>query len=167
LQLLATLKTKAVRPLSCLILAGLIVVMADCSRPGLKPEVFIPDGVPVTLDVSRDDHDSGLITYNVRATLAADAEIVTMFITTVGADNRFRPEADDAAEATLSRDEDHTSYGWPMGEDIRRLIVIVERVETASGVWRLDGDLPRDTLLRAVVEHGRDALPKAKFIRRD
>jgi hypothetical protein len=86
----------------------------------------------------------------------------------VGPDNRLLDAArgdsgSGIGRVSSGRKWDKASTAWAAEMDVRRLILIVERVETDSGVWVLDGaDQHAD--LQAVIERGSEALPKAKFI---
>jgi hypothetical protein len=157
---------RKVRSLPSVTATSLLLIVAACSRPSVKPEVFIAEGMPVALAASP-EREGDWTTCNLHVTLGPEADLAAMLLITVGPDNQIKSEAGDIVEATVSKGDEHASHAWPDAADVHRFIVLVERVETSSGVWVLDSQQSRAELLQAIIEHGRDALPQAKFIRRD
>jgi hypothetical protein len=159
-----------IKVLAIFIFAAMLVPCAvACEQHSIKqqsiqPEVLIPEGMPITLDVSLDEHDHET-KYNIRRKVGPDVDRVVMRVLTVGPDQNIDTEPGMVAELMTARESDHASVAWPVTHDVRRLIVIVERVETSSGVWVLDN---QDGHIepKAIIERGRDALPKATFIKK-
>ena len=70
------------------------------------------------------------------------------------------------ARATTGRVYEPASIAFAKQVDARRLLIIVERVETDTGTWVLDSE-DQYANLRAIVERGDDALPVAKLIKKE
>jgi len=145
--------------------AFLISTTVACETRRIEPEVLIPEGMPVTLDVWLDKSEREETKFHIRHHAGPEVDFVTLILLTVGQDNKVDSDSRQLVEAMTARESDLASTAWPKTEDVRRLIVIVKRVDTSSGEWVLDSE-DQNADLQAIVERGRDALPKAKFIRK-
>ena len=140
-------------------------LMKKGAKPHLKPEVYIPKGMPVSLDVSRDEQDPDLIKYIIHPRVESDVDQVSIFLFTVGPDNKVDTAPDQLKQLRTTRTNDTAIHSWPIAKDVRRLIVIVEGVKTSDGIWKLDGQ-SQVLHVGEIVERGARALPEAKFIKR-
>lgn len=154
---------RVTRLLILVILSAFITLAATCQSRGIKPEVLIPEGMPIRLDISLDGNERERTKYIIRRTADPEVSYVTMTLLTVGSDNKVDADSSQVVEAMTASEGDTASQAWPRAAAVRRLIVIVKRVETSSGVWVLDSE-NQQADLQAIVERGLDALPKAKFI---
>jgi hypothetical protein len=149
---------------SLIVALGVLLVGFTQAR-NIQPEIFIPVGMPISLNVSLDENQRGITKYNIKRIVGQDVDKVTMRVVTVGPDNKLDEESGYVATLMTARVSDLASVEWKSSEDVRRLIVIVERVETTIGVWVVDSE-DQQTNLKAIVERGQDGLPTAKFIKK-
>ena len=148
-----------------LVTTFLISLAAACEARRIDPEVLVPESMPVTLDVWLDKSEHEKTKFHIRHHAGPEVDFVTLILLTVGRDNKVDADSSQMVEAVTARENTYASTVWPRTDDVRRFIVIVKRVEISSGEWVLDSE-DQNAYLQAIVERGRDALPKAKFIRK-
>lgn len=152
-----------------LIIALAVLLACFTQARKIEPEIFIPDGMPITLDVSLDENERGITKYNIKPVVGSDVDKVFIVTLSVGLDNQVKEAPggfmEGEARLTTARVHEPASVAWASREEVRRFILIVERVEADNGVWVLDSEVQHANL-KAIVERGRDALPAAKFIKK-
>ena len=130
--------------------------------PDPKVEIYIPTGMPIQIEATRDEKEQTITKYNIRRIVGPQVDKVTIVDLIVGPDGKVNKET----RFTTARFAEPASIAWASSVDVRRLILIVEHVETDKGVWVVDSE-DQHINLGAIVEHGADALPSAKFIKRE
>ena len=152
-----------------LIVALAILLACFTQARKIEPEIFIPSGMPITLDVSPDEGEHRTTKYNIKPVVGPDVDKVFIVTLSVGPDNQVKEAPggfmEGEARLTTARVHEPASVAWASTVEVRRFILIVERVETDNGVWVLDSE-DQHANLKAIVEQGRDALPVAKFIKK-
>jgi hypothetical protein len=156
----------------CTLMSMAATVLAQ-RPPDPKVEIYIPEGMEqvIRLDVRRDDNEPTITKYNINRICAPEVDKVFLVTLTVGPDNQVRqskqrPEfLEHEAHIITSKVHEPASAAWGSMVDVRRYILVVERVETDKGVWVLDAD-DQVADLKAIVERGNSALPRAKFIKK-
>lgn len=130
--------------------------------PDPKVEIYIPAGMPIQIEATRDENEQTITKYNIRRIVGPEVSKVGMVMVVVGAND----EVLHTARGTTARVSDPASIAWASQVDARRLLIIVEWVEADTGTWVLDSE-DQHANLHAIVERGSDALPRAKFIKKE
>lgn len=142
--------------------------------PDPKIEIYIPTGMPIRIEVTRDENEQAITKYNIKRIVGPEVDKVMFTVLNLGPDNELRYDptsinssiAKNEARVTTNKDWPLASKAWVSSADVRRFIIIVERVETDSGAWVFESENQRADL-RAIVERSADALPRAKFIKKE
>ena len=142
--------------------------------PEPKIEIYIPTGMPIRMEVTRDENEQTITKYNIKRIVGPEVGKVMFTVLTLGPDNELRYDptsinssiAKNEARVTTNKNWPLASEAWLSSADVRRFIIIGERVETDTGVWVFESENQRADL-RAIVERGAEALPRAKFIKRE
>jgi hypothetical protein len=146
-----------------LFLALMLAPAALAQRPpDPKVEIYIPAGMPIQIEATRDEKEQTITKYNIKRIVGLEVDNVTIVNLIVGRDGRVSKEV----RYTTLHVADPASVAWASSVDVCRLIIIVERVETEKGVWLIDSEDQR-TNIGAIVERGGDALPRPKFINKE
>ncbi|HKQ04863.1 MAG TPA: hypothetical protein VJ464_07010 [Blastocatellia bacterium] len=134
--------------------------------PDPKVETYIPANLTgiIRIEVSRDDKETTITKYNWWPRVEPEVRGVTTMVILVGPDDQIK--YGDGNRYHTRKIGDPASVAWVSSADIRRLIFIVERVETDGGDWVLESE-DQHANIKAIVERGADALPHAKFIKRE
>lgn len=128
--------------------------------PDPRVEIYIPLGMPIRIEVARDEEEQAITKYNIKRMVTSEVEKMTMVNLIVGSDGQVIK----AKRFTVDRVSDPASIAWASTVKVDRLILIVERLETKKGAWVIDAE-DQSTDLKAIVEQGADALGRAKFIK--
>jgi hypothetical protein len=127
-----------------------------------KVEIYIPKGMPIQIEATRDEKEQSITKYNIKRIVGPEVDKVTIVNLIVGRDGKVSKET----RFTTARVADPASIAWASSVDVRRLILIVEHIETDKGAWLIDSE-DQHANLSAIVERGADALPRAKFIKKE
>ena len=141
------------------ILGLLFVSLASASAFQAEPsvEVLIPKGMPMTIDVHRDQDEPQILKYvfNRHAKGAHSARITVVML-------------DESGSIRFTRTREGNNLSDPMtiataDSSVARILLIVEALETKKGTWLLD---PKGKALDVSLfaKSGGKDLPKATFI---
>jgi len=148
----------------CLCVLMVTPVMTAQRPPDPKVEIYIPAGMEkiIQIEATRDESEPTITKYNIKRIVGPEVNKVTILNLIVGPEGKI----DHEFRYTTSRVSDPANVAWASMIKADRLILIVERVETKDGEWVLDAD---DVMAdpKAVVERGKDALPHARFVKRE
>jgi hypothetical protein len=163
--------------LSLVIAAFVFSAITKAQTRNLDPEIFIPEGMPIQIEVKRDESVLHQNKYLITRKTTPEVHKVKMFV--LAAD-----EADRKGHGSILwtiNDDTPASISWPLDDKVNRLIIIVQQVETDDGVWVIDAPdsiaeiqqavehsdltLMRGRFIKAIVDRGKGALPKARFIK--
>jgi hypothetical protein len=153
-----------VKVISPIIAVALMITAIACGKRPFAPEVYIPSGMPVTVDVSRDEGEIERIKYIIHSKVGLDVDQVKLLLFTTDAKHKDETYSGDFNMAVINKPEESASISWDRTQDVRRLIVIVQSVKTTDGIWVLDIPDLKQFPIQEVMENGTVALPKAKFI---
>lgn len=156
-----------VKILPHIILVALLIAVAACSKHRLEPEIYIPSGMPVTIDVSRDDPAPETIKYIVRPRFDPDIKMVSLWFQTIKADGTFYSASGQIKFQEVEKSAGNGSYSWNETDGVSRFLVIVLSVQTVEGIWVPDIPDIRQFPINEIVKKGAAALPKAKFYKND
>lgn len=138
------------------------------ASPDIGVEVYVPRRMPqVQLEFCRDFDNQKSTRYYIKAIdLQSDVIEISLIVLKVDSSNTLK-EGENGffvgeARMGIGRRYDTASSSWNL-PDIKRLIIIAERVETDTGTWIVDNPEGRVDL-RAVVTYGANAIPSAKFV---
>lgn len=137
-----------------------VVLMAQ-RPPDPNVEIYIPRGMPIRIEASRDEEEPRITKYIVERRVAAEVQRLTMVELLVGPG----AEVIRSRRYTTTRVSDPVTIAWASVARVGRLILIVERLETRNGAWVIDAK-DQTINLRAVVAHGAKAVHRAKFVQR-
>ena len=130
--------------------------------PNPKVEIYIPAGMPIQIEATRDEKEQTIAKYNIKRLVALDVDKVTIVNLMVGRDGNPSKEI----RFSTVRVAGLASIAWVYSADVDRLILIVERLETDKGVWLIDCE-DQQASVGAIVERGADTLPRAKFVNKE
>jgi hypothetical protein len=132
----------------------------------VKVEQYIPSGMEplISLEVWRDEKEQSITKYRYRRNVAPEVTKATIIALMVGADGKVLPGIGDVPRMSTTRLSDPAEVAWGSMAEVRRLVFIVERIETKDGAWVLDSE-DQQADIKAIVERGKEALPKARFIK--
>jgi len=132
--------------------------------PNPKVEIYIPTGMPIQIEATRDESELTITKYNIKRIVGPEVRKVTVVTFLVRQDGNVGRET----RYTTTRGPDPASIAWASSVDVARLILIVERLETDTGVWVMgDEGEDRHATLAATVERGAEALPRARFVKKE
>ena len=152
---------KPLRMVLCPCVLMLLAPTAFAQRPpDPRVEVYIPNGMPIQIEVTRDQDERTITKYNIKLVVGPRVSKVTMARLLVGPDGRVRKET----QFTTANLADPTSIAWASSVEVHRLIFIIKHLETDNGAWVTDRE---DINVRAIIERGAKALPRARFIARE
>jgi hypothetical protein len=124
-----------------------------------KAEIYIPAGMPIQIEVKRDESEKTAHKYLVHRTTGPNVHKVKMFVLTSLPDERNSQ----AQQGWTSNDEEAPAIVWGLDKRVDRLIVVIQRVETDDGVWVIDADDQQEAVGEAIKLHDRTLL-RGKFI---
>lgn len=150
-----------------LIAVALKITAVACGKRRLEPEVHIPSGMPVTIDVSRDDTDPETIKYIIRPQFEPDIEVVSVWSYSINSSGEIYAASSQIKFLDINKRAETGSFSWNKTDDVSRLLVIVFTIKTHEGIWAPDISDVRQFPINEIVNKGAAALPKAKFIRDD
>lgn len=156
-----------VKVISTIIAVALTMTTAACGQRRLEPEVYIPSGMPVTLDVSRDDPNPETINYIIRPQFDPDIEVVSVWFYKIDSSDKIYSASTNIKFLDIDKRAETGSFSWNKTDDVSRLLVIVFTVKTHDGIWAPDISDVRQFPINEIVNKGVAALPKARFIRDD
>lgn len=156
-----------VKIISLFIAIVLTIIGVACGKRRLEPEVYIPSGIPVTIDVSRDDPDPETIKYIIRPHFDPDIEVVSVWLYKVNSSGKIYSASAQIKFLDIDKRAETSSYSWTKTDDVSRFLVIVFTVKTHEGIWAPDISDVRQFPINEIVNKGAAALPKVKFIRDD
>jgi hypothetical protein len=124
--------------------------------------------MPISIEVTRDEKETRISKYHIKRIVGPEVDQVFMVSLTLGPDNKVHRGtgaiAENEARITTAKVWEPASIAWASTIEVRRLIIIVERVETSTGVWVVDNENGHIDL-DAVADRGSAAIPGAKFIK--
>lgn len=144
----------------------LVTTGAACGKRRLEPEVYIPEGMPVTVDVSRDDQVSERVNYIIRPQFGLDVDVVSLWLFTINTDGTMDSSSGQIKFIDIDKHAEIGSFSWNRTEDVGRFLVVVQTVKTLDGIWVPDIPI-KQFPLNEIVTKGAAALPKAKFLKED
>jgi hypothetical protein len=150
-----------------IIAVALTITAVACGKRRLEPEVYIPSGMPVTIDVSRDDPDPETIKYIISPQFDPDIEVVSVWLYKVNSSGKIYSASAQIKFLDIDKRAETGNYSWNKTDDVSRFLVIVFTVKTHEGIWAPDITDVRQFPINEVMNKGAAALPKAKFIRDD
>jgi hypothetical protein len=156
-----------VKALLLIISITLTITAAACGKRPLEPEVYISSGMPITIDVSRDDPDQETIKYVIRPQFGPDIKMVSLWFHTIKADGTLYSTTGQIKFQEIEKPTETGSYSWKKADDVSRFLVIVLSVQTLDGIWVPDIPDVRQFPINEIVNKGAVALPKAKFHKND
>ena len=130
-------------------------------------QTFIPDGMPIKLEFCLDKSESSITKYTIKriiSTKDGNAKGAMFLVVMLGEDGKVCPEEGSVLSFPSYQLSDPMTLatGDPC---VKKILVMVEWLETKSGKWVVDNS-DRRIPLEAVVERGASALPKSKFVPR-
>jgi hypothetical protein len=150
-------RTKLILGLCLLVLS---TPRALAQHPGLEVQVFIPEGMPIKLQVERDLSEPGIAKYIVKRIVSDDAQSARIATAMLDKDGKLLPQS--VFRGTSNRLADPMSVATGDTRAVK-LLIIVEVLNTAKGKWVPDNE-EHQLSIKELIEHGSDALPKAKFL---
>ena len=140
----------------CVLLLVFLATAHALQTPPLV-EVLIPKGMPITIDVQRDESDPQILKYIFKrhAKYAVRAKITIAMFDESGT-TKFK----------RSREGDHLNEPMTIATadtSVSRILLVVEWLETDKGKWVLDSKA--ETLdISLLAKEGAKVLPKAMFV---
>ncbi|MEK6304625.1 MAG: hypothetical protein AABO41_28410 [Acidobacteriota bacterium] len=133
-------------------------------------EIYVPQGMPVQIEVTRDERDLSITKLNIKRIVGPEVRSMSVTEWMMGPEYTSTTDPKPVTDGRISRYTtynvgDPASAAWASSVDVRRFILLVERLETDTGVWVMgDGSKDRLATLAAIVERGVSAVPRATFI---
>ena len=150
-----------------IIAVALTITAVACGKRRLEPEVYIPSGMPVMIDVSRDDPDPETIKYIIRPHFDPEIKAVSVWLYKINSSGKIYSASAQIKFLDIDKRAETGSYSWNKTDDVGRFLVIGFTVKTHDGIWAPDISDVRQFPINEIVNKGAAALPKAKFIRDD
>lgn len=146
------------QPLRALFVLLLLPLAGQAIQSKLCVQVLIPEGMPIKMEVERDQTDPQILKYIVTRSVPKDARQAK--ITTVMLDQN--------GTVKYSRSGVGNQLNDPMSIatadiSVARILLIVELLETDRGKWVPDTK-NHQLNINLLIKHGAEALPKARFI---
>ena len=146
-----------------LVLVSVQIVLKLASAqtiPEPKIEIYIPTGMPIQIEVKRDESVIDKVKYLIERTTGPEVDRVQIFMLS----HSEEAKQGNGALVWTNREVSTASMSWPLNKKVDRLIVMVKRVETNDGVWLIDAP---DSIaeMSTAVEHGDTSLMRARFIK--
>jgi hypothetical protein len=129
-------------------------------HPGLEVQVFIPQGMPIKLQVERDLGEPNIAKYIVKRIVSDDARSARIATAMLDRDGKL------LHESVFRETSDHLADPMSVATgDTRaaKLLLIVEVLNTTKGRWVPDNE-EQQLSIKELIKHGSDALPRAKFL---
>ncbi len=146
------------------------VVSTGQVPPTPSIEVYVPQGMPVQIEVTRDERELSITKLNIKRIVGPEVKSISVIEWMVGPERKSTTDSKIVTDGRISqyttyRVSDPASVAWASSVDVRRFILVVERLETDTGVWVMgeEGEDRRATLA-AIVDRGVNAVPRARFI---
>ena len=146
------------------------VVTTGQVPPTPSIEVYVPEGMPIQIEVTRDERELSITKLNIKRIVGPEVKSISVTEWMVGPEQKSTADPKIVTDGrirryTTSKVVDPASVAWASSVDVRRFILIVERLETDTGVWVMaDEGEDRSATLAAIVDRGVSAVPRAKFI---
>lgn len=121
-------------------------------------DVLIPAGMPIKVDVHRDETEPGIFKYDITRIVARDAQRAKITIVMLDANGKIRritPIVGGHLADPMSMAATDTS--------ICRIVFIVEWLETDQGKWVVDTK-SQQVDIESLIKPNAEPIPKARFI---
>jgi hypothetical protein len=149
------------QPMRAFLVLLLASLVGQAARLQPYVEVLIPEGMPIKIDVQRDQSESQIVKYIINRIVPKDARqarITTVMVDKNGTIKFVSPMVGGQLNDPMSIATGDTS--------VERILLVVEWLETDRGKWIVD-TRNQKLDIELLVKHGAKALPRSKFIDKD
>jgi hypothetical protein len=131
----------------------------------VKIETYVPESMPLEIKVRRDESEPSVNKYLMRYTAHGGASKATWLVLFVPSDGKLT--GGNWARVESLDTSDPASVAWSRQKDIRRLVIVVERLEYANGDAWVINTMSGQADPEALALLGSLAVPDARFVKKD
>ena len=143
---------------------GLMLLVLNKTMPvqdaRCRVQAIIPQGIQVQFDVVPSTGESGHFSYLIKQNVCDDAIRARLVLIPLRNDGKMNSNDGVLRLIVTPHSPGTVSFNEA---DVERILMVVEWLETTSGKW-VRNNADQKVPIEALVEHGAEALPKARFI---